>query len=188
MDKFITEYGYLGVFLLSAFDHTGTPLGILLSISFVTTGHLSLVPTLIIATMGGIFGDLLLYTIGFFGGSRALNWFKGKGSSIKASIEKAELDLVKYGPLFLVWGKFIALVGRYIGLVYGAIKYKLPKFILFGGIGSILVTLIFGLPVYFLGTKANELFQNQHFTLYLTLGLILIQILGTSLWAKFKKR
>ncbi len=50
MNEFIAEYGYLAVFLLAGFDHSGTPLGVLLSIGFVTTGELALLPTLMIAT------------------------------------------------------------------------------------------------------------------------------------------
>jgi membrane protein DedA with SNARE-associated domain len=187
MNELIREYGYLAVFLLAGFDHSGTPLGLLLSIGFVTTGELALLPTLIIVTLGGIFGDIVLFSIGYFGGSRALNWFKGKSDKIKNSIEKAEVNLHKYGSVFLVWGKFITLVGRYMGLVYGAIKYKLPSFIFFSTIGSILMTLAYGLPMYFLGSKANEYFQNQHLTLYLTLGVIFTQLLVTYIWIKRKK-
>lgn len=188
MNEFIQEYGYLAIFLLSGFDHSGTPMGIILSMGFVTTGGLDLVPTIIIATLGGVFGDALLYSIGFFGGNRALEWFKSRNRNFRESIVSAEQHLHKSGPIFLVWGRFIAFVGRFLGLVYGSIRYAFFKFLMLSTIGSILITLAFGLPMYFLGRKANELFQNPNFTLYLSLSLIVLQITATWLWVWRKKR
>lgn len=188
MNELFREYGYLGVFLLSVIDHTGTPLGLLMGVGLVTTGSLALVPTLIIATAGGITADVLLYTIGFFGGHKAIKWFQSRNSKVAAGIDKAERFLNKYGIAFLIWGKLIFIVGRYIGLVYGSIKYKFSFFLVFSAIGAVLITVLYGIPAYLLGRRANELFQNKFFTLYLTSGLIVLQIIGSSIWFNLKKR
>lgn len=188
MNEFIQNFGYLAVFLLAGFDHSGTPMGIILSMGFVTTGGLDLAPTMVITTLGGVFGDLMLYSIGFFGGNRALQWFKSRNNNFRESIVSAEEHLHKSGPIFLIWGRFVAFVGRFLGLVYGSIRYSLFKFLILSTLGSTLITLGFGLPTYFLGTKANELFQNPNFTLYLSLGLVVLQIAATGLWMKVRKK
>jgi membrane protein DedA with SNARE-associated domain len=187
MEVFIQNYGYLAVFLLTAFDHSGTPLGILLSIGLVTTGELDLMPTFIVATSGGIFGDILLYALGYIGGSKAVSFFKRRGKSTREGIERAEVFLEKYGAPFLIWGRFMAFVGRYMSLVYGSIRYKPAATILFISIGSVLMTLIFGVPLYILGESFNEITSNDKFTLYLSASLITIQILATWAWYRWKK-
>lgn len=188
MEQFLHSYGYLAVFLLTSLDHSGTPLGIILSIGLVATGELELVPTFVAATLGGIAGDLVLYSIGWVGGNKAVRFFKNRGPKTKEGIEKAEVFLKKYGLIFLLWGRFLAFVGRYMSLVYGSIRFRPLFTIVFISIGSVLMTLGFGIPLYLLGEKFNEITANKNFTLILSASLIILQIVGTATWAKWKHK
>lgn len=186
MEELLHQYGYLAVFLLTSLDHSGTPLGIILSIGLVTTGELELIPTLLIATAGGIAGDIVLYTLGWVGGNKMVEFFKARGPKTKEGIEKASKFLKEYGLVFLVWGRFIAFVGRYMSLVYGAIRFRPLASLACISLGSILMTLGSGIPLYLIGEKFNEITANKNFTLILSATLIVLQILASAAWAKWK--
>ncbi len=187
VNEFVSQYGYLGVFIFSVIDHSGSPFGLLLGIGLVTTGQLQLLPTLIVATAGGITSDIILYVIGFFGGNKAVRWFHIHSAKIGSAIDRGEGFLKKHGLMFLIWGRFIPVVGKYVALIYGTIKYKLGTFLVFTTLSAILITIAYGLPAYYFGRAANDFLHNQFFTFALVCIFLIGQIVGASIWVNWKK-
>jgi membrane-associated protein len=188
MSELIQTYGYLGVFLAGALDHSGTPLGVMLSIAFVTSGDLLLFPTLVISILGALSADLVFYFLGYFATKKIFKWINTRNDAIDNIVKKTKKMLKKYGPMFLVWCRFIPFLGRYFSVVFGSVHYNFAVFIIFTMLGNILITLGFGLPTYFLGNEANKIFQNPYTTLWFILGTIVLQVVGAWLWFKLKKR
>lgn len=187
MSELIQTYGYLGVFLAGALDHSGTPLGVMLSIAFVTSGDLLLLPTLIVSILGALSADLVFYFLGFFASKKLIKWINKRNQAIDNILKKTKQMLKKYGALFLVWCRFIPFLGRYFSIVFGSVRYNFAVFVIFTIIGNTLITLGFGLPTFFLGNEVNKLFQNPYTTFWIVFATIALQIIGAWIWIKLKK-
>ena len=101
MSEIIQTYGYLGVFLAGALDHSGTPLGIMLSIAFVTSGDLLLFPTLFVSILGALTADLVFYFLGYFASKKIFKWINKRNEAIDNIVKKTKQMLKKFGPVFL---------------------------------------------------------------------------------------
>lgn len=188
MSELIQTYGYLGVYLAGALDHSGTPLGVMLSIAFVTSGDLLLAPTLIISMLGALTADLVFYFLGFFASKKFFKWINNRNQTIDNIVKKTKQMLSKYGAIFLIWCRFIPFLGRYFSVVFGSVRFNFATFIIFTIIGNALITLGFGLPTYFLGNQVNKIFQNPYSTLWFMLAIIALQVIGAWIWLHLKKR
>ncbi len=66
---FITEQGYLGVFILMVVENIFPPIPSEVILPFIghlsATGELSLIPALIVATLGALFGTSLWFLLGW---------------------------------------------------------------------------------------------------------------------------
>lgn len=185
--QIIESYGYLGIFLMNILDHTGTPGGVMLGMSMATTGVLNFWPTLIVSFIGGVVGDLLLYAVGVFGGQPLVDYLERKKPKTRAAFDKATSWLNRYGSAAVIWGRFVAVVGRYISLIVGALKYKFFPFLMFSALGNTVMMLLFGLPTYFAGDALNAWANNPWFMFYVTLVIMVGQIVLTGMWVGVKK-
>lgn len=184
--QMIEQYGLIAVLIGTALDHTGTPGAMLLSIGIATTDAMDITSVLIVSIIGGLLGDVMLYTVGYYGGKRALNYFSKRNEGIRESKEKLQSWIEKFGPQIIIWGRFVAVIGRYLSLIYGSFAYSFIRFTLLSLIGGIIMVLSFGLPTFFIGNHLNELFENPLFTVYVTFGITIAQIIFTWAWFKIK--
>jgi membrane protein DedA with SNARE-associated domain len=186
MMELFQSLGYVGVFLASIFDHSGTPAGVMVSMSLVTSGYLSFFPTMLLSVLGGVAGDLALFLVGWYGGKPLLRQIKKKKPKTKEPLEKAEAMFRQYGAVGIIFGRFIALVGRYFTLVYGALQFSPWVVLLYSVLGNVLMMLLFGLPIYFFGERVNQYLDSPFATLYLTVGVLVIQF-AVSIFYYLKK-
>ncbi len=186
--KLVEQYGYWGVFLWTAFDHTGTPGAMLFSIGLASGGLLEIKRVLLVSFLGSLSGDLLLYIVGWVGGRKALAALCRRSISVRTSTETVDRWLKQYGKPVVIWGRFIAFVGRFTSLVLGSFAFPFIPFLFGSALGTALLVLGFGLPVYFLGNTLNDATQNEWFSFYLTVGISLLQIAVTLGWVWRKKR
>lgn len=184
----VEQYGYFGLFLWTAFDHTGTPGAMLFGVGLASGGALQIEWVLLVSFLGSMTGDLMLYLIGLAGGRRALSALCKRSESVRRSTETIEEWLKKYGKAVVVWGRFIAFVGRFTSLVLGSFSFPWVPFLAGTALGTALLVIGFGLPVYFLGNTLNEATQNEWFSFYLTVAISLLQIVATLVWVYWKRK
>lgn len=160
----------------------------MLGMSMATSGALNFWATLIVSFVGGVVGDLLLYAVGVFGGQPLVDYLERKKPKTRAAFNKATAWLDQYGSAAVIWGRFVAVVGRYISLVVGALKYHFFPFLMFSALGNTVMMLLFGLPTYFAGDALNKWADNPWFMFYITLAIMVGQIVLTGLWFRWKRR
>jgi membrane protein DedA with SNARE-associated domain len=187
--QLLSTYGYAAVFLFAMLDHTGTPGAVMIAAGLAASGVMNIWVVLGVSILGGLAGDWLLYAIGRWAGGPVLGFAIRKKPGIERAKEKVAAWIDVYGGTVVIWARFVALIGRYASLVYGIFRYNMLKFTLYSLIGGIVMVVAFGLPTYYIGGALNEVVENSLFTFYLTVGVIIIQLLVSFLvyYRKHKK-
>ena len=82
LEEFIINYGLLSIFILVALEYANLPLPsevILPLIGMVSFGYeLNIIEVIIVSTLGGIFGSLINYYLGYYLGDPIVVYIKKK--------------------------------------------------------------------------------------------------------------
>ncbi|WP_239723966.1 DedA family protein [Mammaliicoccus sp. A-M4] len=141
---FMTQYGYVGIFILVFLEYIIHPFPseiILTFAGFMTTqSNLSIVVVCILAVVGAVLGALVLYGIGAWIGEERIYRLihkHGKYIGIKTKdLDKTITWLNKYGNWAIFIGRFIPIVRTLISLPAGITKMNIPLFIVLTAIGT----------------------------------------------------
>lgn len=138
--------------------------------------------------MGGFVGDIVFYLIGFYGGKKILNRLAIKKKSLSGAIDRASVFLRKHEGNAVLWGRFPAFIGKYVMVVAGMLSFSFYRFLLFSAVGGLLMVAVYGIPYYLLGSELNQFFGIKTLTLYLTVVVLVLNIVASWIWAELKKR
>lgn len=175
----IATYGYVGVFIFAMIDHTGTPGAVMVAAGLAASGVLNLWIVLFVSILGGLAGDLLLYAIGRWAGGPVLDFLATRKPTFLKAKEKIAGWIQQYGGSVIIWARFVAIIGRYASAVYGMFKYHIGLFSFYSVIGGIVMVIGFGIPTYYIGGALNQIVENSLFSFYLTLVIVVLQIVIT---------
>ena len=141
---FMTQYGYVGIFILVFLEYIIHPFPseiVLTFAGFMTTqSNLSIVVVCILAVVGAVLGALVLYGVGAWIGEERIYRLihkHGKYIGIKTKdLDKTITWLNKYGNWAIFIGRFIPIVRTLISLPAGITKMNIPLFIVLTAIGT----------------------------------------------------
>ena len=198
VERWMHEAGYPVLFGLLFSCGVGLPLPedvpLLFAGYFVATGDMSLVPAAIVAWLGIIGGDCVLYSIGRRYGM-AITKVPVIGSHIKVDqIEKLHGQFEKYGVWVVAVGRMFAGVRGAMVLVAGTIRFTFVHFIIADGLAAVASGGLFLGLGYYAGRKFGDLNQIHHeierYSLRILLGLIVVGAVVTLivLWRRRQKR
>jgi membrane protein DedA with SNARE-associated domain len=151
MDKL----GYFGVFIFMALESACIPIpseailpfgGYL---SFI--GRLSIIPTILIGTLGGTFGSILAYYLGKLGGRPLVEKYATTLHLSKSSLEKSDEYFNKFGEKIVFYSRLLPIVRTFISLPAGISKMSFKKFISYTFFGSLIWSIILGYAGYYMG-------------------------------------
>jgi membrane protein DedA with SNARE-associated domain len=186
--SYYDKYGYWAVFIGVAIDHTGTPTVLIFSRMAAGTGKLSFWMVLFCAFWGAQVSDLIAYFFGKLCG-RPLVLRYGKYVRLKKDkFEKVEEYLKRNPFLVIVWGRFLALIGRYVALVCGVCDFNFGRYLLYNSIGNFIFVLAYGTLCYALGEKLEKYLSNSYYLLIATVAIIVIHVGITYLISKLKRK
>jgi membrane protein DedA with SNARE-associated domain len=189
--RWITEYGYLAIFVLMTL---GTPIpdeGLLAFAGYlVHEGRLQLFPTMTAAYLGSVCGITLSYGLGRTVGNYLVTKF---GPAVKITGDKVThvrswFDRVgKWGLLF---GNLLPGVRHLIAFGAGTSKLPLSVFALFAYTGGFIWSVTFVSAGYFLGSQWTLVSGTVHRNLVISsvviVTLFLLYILVQQYWRKRK--
>lgn len=176
---FLQDYGYLALLLLSAIDHTGTPGALLIGVGLSSSGMLQIWPALVVNFLGSLLGDVLIYLLGLLGGRPVVDRIAHRWPSIGRKADATYSWLRVHGSGVIIWGRFVALAGRYVSLVCGVARLPFWRFFLLSTIGCLAMTGIYGLVAVATAESVNRLLQNSMAATYFAVALVLVQLLLT---------
>jgi membrane protein DedA with SNARE-associated domain len=190
--RWITEYGYLAIFVLMAL---GTPMlpdeGLLAFAGYlVYEGQLQLFPTMAAAFLGSVCGITLSYGLGSTVGNYLVTKFGPAVQVTEDKVTRVHTWFDRVGKWGLLFGYFLPGVRHLIAFGAGTSKLPLSVFASFAYTGGFIWSVTFISAGYFLGSQWTLIFGKVRPNLVIgsvvTVALFLLYILVRQYWRKRK--
>lgn len=149
----IQRYGYGAVFPAVLTDPAGIPWAWIFLMLWAHEAQRNPTILLLIGFCTLWACDLALYGIGATWGTKLLDWLQKRRPAWKDTLESARDQLHKRGALTVIVGRYLPLLGRWIGLGAGIAHVPFPAFLLYSAIGAAISAFGFGVPAYLLGRR-----------------------------------
>ncbi|MGZ9583289.1 DedA family protein [Paenibacillus marinisediminis] len=185
--QIMNHYGYLGVFLLIAVENLFPPIPsevILTFGGFMTTyTNMEVWGVILFATLGSVFGAIVLYCIGLFlNRERLERWLESRwGRMLHLKVEdvrKAEGWFAKRGKATVFFCRFIPIVRSLISIPAGMARMNFITFTLLTTIGTCIWNIVLVYLGAFFGASweviAGYIDTYSSITLYVLVALFVI--------------
>lgn len=144
-------------------------------------GDLNIYLVVFFGTLGAIIGALFNYYFALFLGRKVIYAFANTRLAHmmlidSAGVEKSEKFFVKYGRISTFIGRLIPAVRQLISIPAGLSKMKLPDFIVFTFLGSMIWNVILAVLGYFLYSQKEtlHLYYQEISWAFLALGVLFV--------------
>ena len=193
---FVTNYGYLAIFLLLLPGTFGIPIPDELLLTFsgylALGGELRLIPAMAVAVSGAVLGITLDYWVGRAAGARLI-WESGAFFRLRHDKFKSLQEWLRRGGGWrLCLGYFLPGVRHWVAIAAGITKFPLAGFTRVAYLGVLAWSLVYILLGYFLGEEAGLLVERIGAHCRWASGLIVALLLGYVLirgkWLRLKGR
>ena len=193
---FVTNYGYLAIFLLLLPGTFGIPIPDELLLTFsgylALGGELRLIPAMAVAVSGAVLGITLDYWVGRAAGARLI-WESGAFFRLRHDKFKSLQEWLRRGGGWrLCLGYFLPGVRHWVAIAAGITKFPLAGFTRVAYLGVLAWSLVYILLGYFLGQEAGLLVERIGAHCRWASGLIVALLLGYVLirgkWLRLKGR
>lgn len=181
----ISLFGYFGVFLAMAIESACIPLPSEIILPFtgymVYLGRFSLWQATIAATLGNLFGALIAYYIGLWGGRPFIKRFGRYIFIHERELSNAENLFERRGEVTVFIGRLLPVVRTFISLPAGIARMNAVKMAIYTVAGALpwcLMLIIIGKK---LGENWNTLKPLFH-RLDLVVGILIIILLGYGIY------
>ena len=189
--RWITEYGYLAIFVLMAL---GTPIpdeGLLAFAGYlVYEGRLQLFPTMAAAFLGSVCGITLSYGLGRTVGHYLVTKFGPAVQITEDKVTRVHTWFDRVGKWGLLFGYFLPGVRHLIAFGAGTSKLPLSVFASFAYTGGFIWSVTFISAGYFLGSQWTIVFGTVRPNLVMgsvvTVALFLLYLFVWQYWRKRK--
>jgi len=186
--EFIQLLPYWGYPLMLVLMTVEGPIATLISAFLASQGYFNLGIVFILSVLGDVIGDIILYCIGFFGGSRILSkaerFLKIKESVVEKLREKFHAN----------GAKIIFYVKATTGLCYitfilaGTAQMKISKFVKYSVLGGLVWSSFLVFAGYFFGYAADRVSEYIKYAGYLILASAVLFFIGLTLYKKRQAR
>lgn len=158
----MSSLGYAGLFFLMALESMIAPIPSEIVMPFagflVNSGRFTLLGVALVSGLGSVFGSLLSYWIGIFGGRKFILKY-GKYLLLDEShLEWTERFFDKYGQKTIFISRFVPVVRHLISIPAGMGKMGLRKFLIYTFAGAV----IWNTFLAWLGIKLGEKWSVIH--------------------------
>jgi membrane protein DedA with SNARE-associated domain len=192
--RWVTEYGYIGIFSLLTFGIIGAPIPDEALLAFagylVYKGKLQLIPTVAAAFLGSVCGITLSYGLGRTIGNYLITKFGPAVQITGDKVTHVQTWFERVGKWGLLFGYYLPVVRHLIAFGAGVSKLPLSVFALFAFTGGFIWSVTFISAGYLLGRQWTLVFGTVRPTLVIgsvmTVALSLLYILVQQYWRKRK--
>lgn len=157
---FVTDYGYLAVFLGIFLEDFGLPTPgetmLIAGAVLASRGSLNIMWLLPVAWAAAVTGDSIGFLIGATGGNKLLTRFGAKVGITEERLKNVEAFFARYGDIVVVFARFFVILRQLNGIVAGTLEMPWPRFFLYNAIGAALWVGCWGGATYWLGRRFFE--------------------------------
>ena len=186
IEGWLSEYGYIVVFLLVMGESLGLPVPgetalIAAALYAGSTGKLEIQTVIVVAAAAAIIGDNIGFAIGRYGGAKVLVRYGHKVRLHEGRLRIGIWLFRHHGGKVVFWGRFVSILRTYAAFLAGANRMSWPRFLFFNTAGGILWATVFGLGYYLFG----DLLERLSATIDIGLGALgALVIVGFVVWVK----
>ena len=191
LTSLVSEMGYLGLFLLIAGESALLPIPSEILLPFagflVFSGKISFLFAVLAAVLGQLFGSIIAYTIGYYGG-RPLVLKYGKYFLLsKKHFEHVEKWFEKHGNKTIFITRLMPVVRTIISFPAGIVKMSFKKFLFYSTLGIVPWTIFLVYIGFKLGAGWQTIIQFfDKFQIIVVIGLIIFVVWW--IWKEKKER
>lgn len=187
----ISSVGYLGVFFATTLEYACFPLPSEIILPFI--GYLASIETIglfggiVVASIAGIFGSLICYYIGYFGGKPVLDIIAIKFKGSRKPINSSRKWFDKYDRASVLLARLLPLARTYISIPAGIAKMNVFLFIAYSSVGIVIWNTLLICFGYYLGSnwKTVEYFMKEY---TLAAGIIISLGIISIVYIKLKRK
>ncbi len=156
LSALVAQYGYLATFAAILVASAGVPLpaGELLIAAAVYAAHthrLSLPLLVVVGSLGAVIGGGVGYGIGRSVAAATLKRYGGFVGLGSARIRLGQYLFLIHGGKIVFFLRFVALLGPFGGVLAGANRMRIGRFMAFNALGGVAWTLVFAVGAYLFG-------------------------------------
>jgi len=196
VQHFITQYGYLAVFLLMMAESACIPvpsevimmLGGALAAGAVPGVHPTLAGIVVAGVLGNVAGSYLAWGAGKYAGQPAVHRW-GRRVGLRAhDIDRATRWFERHGPAAVLFGRLIPVVRTFISLPAGFAGMPAGRFGLYTTLGCIPWTAALAIAGYALGANWQNVANDFHGPTYAIAGIIAVALASAVVLHFFRRR
>lgn len=193
---FMSQYGYLGIFLLIGIENLFPPIPsevILTFGGFMTTfSELSVPGVVLFATLGSTVGAIVLYLIGYvLNESRVMRLVERWGKYVRlttADVEKAYGWFSKYGLWTVFLCRLVPLLRSLISIPAGSARMNFPVFMILTIIGSLIWNTILVVIGSTVGNSWESIVEYMDVYSNFVYALLALGLLAVIFYLLFRKK
>jgi membrane protein DedA with SNARE-associated domain len=182
----IDAFGALGVALLMALENLFPPIPSELILPFagflVSRGELGYLPVLVASTAGSLFGALVLYALGRWGG-RSLILRYGRFLRVKeADLDRAEGWFDRYDEWVVLFGRMVPGVRSVVSIPAGMLGTPFVRFVLLTTAGSAVWNALLLGAGWYLSDNWREIADIVGSASNVVLVLVAVALVSAAVW------
>ena len=186
MQHFITQYGYLAVFLLMLAESACIPvpsevimlLGGALAAGAIPGAHPSLVGIIAAGVLGNVAGSYVAWAVGRYAGLAAARRWGRRVGIREREIDRANAWFERHGSAAVFFGRLVPVVRTFISLPAGFAAMPAGRFGLYTLLGCIPWTAALGIAGYALGANWQSVANGFHGPTYVIAGIIAVALVA----------
>ena len=179
--EFIDKTGYSSVFVLMSLESMVAPIPSEAVMPFagflIHTGRFSFSGVIFFSTLGSIFGSLISYYLGYWGGRPIVERFGKYLLLDKKDLDITERFFQKRGDITIFISRFIPVVRHLISIPAGIGKMNIVKFCIYTIIGAGLWNAFLTYMGYLLEKKWTEVMKYSHVVDIVVVALLFIFVI-----------
>ena len=184
VQHFITQYGYLAVFLLMLAESACIPIpsevimlfGGALAAGAVPGAHPSLLGIIVAGVLGNLAGSYVAWAVGKYAGQAAVRRWGRRVGIRDHEIDRATTWFERHGDAAVLFGRLVPVVRTFISLPAGFAAMPANRFGLFTTLGCIPWTAALGIAGYALGANWQSVANGFHGPTYAIAGIIVVAV------------
>jgi membrane protein DedA with SNARE-associated domain len=181
----LSQWGYAGVFVLMTLEGATLPVPseiILPLTGFLVYEHnLDFWPAVVVASLGGLLGTIIDFSIGYYLGRPTVLRYGRKIRLSEKHLMITERWFVKHGSMAVLLARFVPLLRTLIAFPAGIAKMKVGRFLAFSTVGIVIWDTILIYLGFLFGQNYNVIVRDLDATLpfigYASLGGIVLILL-----------
>jgi membrane protein DedA with SNARE-associated domain len=184
VQHFISQYGYVAVFLLMLAESACIPIpsevimlfGGALAAGAVAGAHPALAGIVLAGVLGNVAGSYISWAVGRYAGQAAVRRWGRFAGLRDHDIDRATRWFQRHGPAAVLFGRVVPVVRTFISLPAGFAGMPAGRFGLYTTLGCIPWTAALGIAGYALGANWQNVANDFHGPTYAIAGLIAVGI------------